>query len=45
MTVTRLIGTLALALAFQFSVPSVASADEVLDWNTIAIRATQEPGI
>ncbi len=37
MTVSRLIGTLALALAFQFSIPSVASADEVLDWNTIAI--------
>ena len=41
MTFSRLIGALALVLAFQFSAPSVASADEVLDWNTIAIRTTQ----
>jgi len=43
MTVSRLLGALALALAFQFSIPSVASADEVLDWNTIAIEVTQTP--
>lgn len=43
MTFSRLIGALSLVLAFQFSMPSVASADEVLDWNTYAIRTTQAP--
>jgi hypothetical protein len=40
MTFSRLIGAFALLVAFQFSLPSVAAADEVLDWNTIAVRST-----
>ena len=41
MTVFRFLGALALSLAFQFSTAPTASADEVLDWNAIAIRTTQ----
>jgi hypothetical protein len=40
MTLSRLVGALALVLAFQVSMPSVGMADEVLDWNAIAVRAT-----
>ena len=42
MIFSRLIGALALVLAFQVPTP-VAAADEVLYWNTVAIRATQPP--
>lgn len=42
MIFSRLIGALALVLAFQVATPA-AAADEVLYWNTVAIRATQPP--
>ena len=44
MTFSRLIGALALVVTFQVTMPSVAAADaadEVLYWNTVAIRTTQ----
>ena len=45
MTFSRLVGALALVFAVQFSIPSVVAADEVLDWNTVAVRAMQvSPG-
>src|SRR5262245_60390650 len=39
----RLVSILAFLMAFQFSAPQFAAADEVLDWNTIAVRAVQVP--
>ena len=43
MTFSRLVGALAFGFAVQFAMPSVVAADEVLDWNTVAVRAMQVP--
>src|SRR5687767_5110592 len=41
MTFSRLVGAVALVSAVQFSIPSMVAADEVLDWNAVAVRAMQ----
>jgi hypothetical protein len=38
---SRLAGTLILMLGLQLFSPNISVADEVLDWNTIAVRAMQ----